>query len=184
MQANAPHRPNRAPRTNESFFADLERWWAAARLLLPAEHRTADSFLSRFPAEWRARTPHHLLPVDYQPKNILVAPSGIVTIDPEYVWGPPGLAVASFLVTLESDIRGLMLRHTEFAEALKTAFLEGVGFGAPGGVSAMDLDFFYSWTLLDQLRRARSDRRHLYELARVWFSAVLRQHLRGPTHAR
>jgi hypothetical protein len=72
-----------------------------------------------------------------------------------------------------------MLRHRHVVRALSDAFLYGVGFGAFDGLSAADLEFFYVWTLLDQLNRSRVTRPRAYPLARLWFSAVLREQLRS-----
>lgn len=174
-----PDLPAGSPRSNESFFADLERRWSQASWLLPREYRSVAHFLSGFPTSWRLQHAHRLLPVDFQPKNILIGPGGIVAIDPAYVAGPPALAIASFLVTLDIDLRGPFLLHRRFTEACKAAFLSGAGVGERDAVTPIDLRFFVSWVLLDQLERARTCRPRMQYLARLWYSAVVRSHLRS-----
>lgn len=177
--ATVANPPTANPRTNESFFVDLEQRWSQASWLLPREYRSAARFLSGFPASWRQQRPHQLLPVDFQPKNILVGPGGITVIDPGYVVGPSALAVASFLVTLDIDLRGPFLLRRRFTEACKAAFLAGVGIGDRNDVKPIDLHFFVSWVLLDQLERAKTCHPRVEYLARLWYSAIVRSHLRS-----
>lgn len=177
-ETDVTHMATPSPRTNGSFFEDFERRWTDIKWLMPREHRSASCFLSRFPLSWRNQRPHHLLPTDFQPKNILLSRNGIVTIDPDYMVGPPALAVASFLVTLDIDLRGPLLRRRRITEACKTSFLAGFGVRPRTSVTSMDLSFYVAWVLLDQLARSRYTRPRADYPARLWYATIMRSHLR------
>jgi hypothetical protein len=174
-----------APQANLSYVETLERCWADRRVqpYLPRTWRAGppanimgDSFRCR--GLGQGRLADRILPIDCQPKNILVPCRGEVRfIDQDYGVGNPALGLAFFLLTLDrlGLAHPLPYQRARIA-AWKAVFLESYFQHAEPWI-AEDLPFFYAWTLVRQVCDAAARRLLFRPYARWHYARCLREFL-------
>jgi len=146
----------------EGVFADR-----IMRRYLPKAMNCPAAFYTRFNRNFYTRRSESLVPVDCQPKNLLVSRSGMIRlIDPDYTVTSLILAIAQFLVSLDrlglarpfpraqSRIRGWQRTLVEAFENHEDPYF------------AEELAFWYATTLLRVYSRHASKR--------TWFRPYLR----------
>ena len=156
----------RKRRSNNSFVERFDKFWKIAtyRFLLPPGVREPRQLRSLLPEEFAQRCPDYLVMVDFQPKNVIVDPTGGVhLIDPDFGTGNPAMSVGFFLnginqMIYNPGVRLRLSRVKSYQQAFLEAYLARVELER-----GQDLLFFYPWTLCQQGR---------YDIQR-WPRAVL-----------
>ncbi len=140
-------------RDNASYVPDLKAYWNRSPLVdrLQPLHRDVQALYVHVPPAFYTRTGNRLMPLDSQPKNVLVDSAGhIWFVDLDYLPGNPAISVAAFLGSLDRiGLRYPGIISWRSSQRWKRAFLRGYGAElAPAVVE--DLVFFYPWTLVQQ----------------------------------
>lgn len=159
-------------RVNESYLPSFDELWqslASRRCRQASGFGSPQAYCDCLGAAFPRQVHASLLPIDAQPKNILVPESrSICFIDVDYTAGNPALNLAQFLVNMDRLVLRLPMILPDARVAIwKKAFLTAYFRKAVASI-ARDLLFFYPRALLIALRDHARERPFLHPYL-AWF---------------
>ena len=152
-----------ARKINAGFMQEMDEIWYDPWIQrrLPPQFRDHTTLHGRLPADFATSCGDRVLPVDLQPKNVIIRPDGrICVIDVDYAVGHPARGLALCLVSFDRlRMRRPGHRALETVDRWKHLLLDAYVAGAKERSVLVSLQFFYPWAVLTHYRQHVGARR-------------------------
>lgn len=173
------------PRDNRSFLSAFRDWLDHFRWqlrLMGVNRQRLKDLVGHFPEEMLNRLGSQVVPVDAQPKNILVGSDGRPHfIDLAYSVGNPALGAALFLASVDRLRARRPWARASLFSRFRNAFLSGYLRHLPDEVRS-DLALFYPWALLYTMHRHRKAHPIKGSIAGLLYAKTLAEYVAASNH--